>query len=317
MYYIGIDLGGTNIAAGIVDENLKIVKKDKTPTLASRAPEEIVADMGMLCNRLVKNAGLTINDIAYVGIASPGAINPETGYIVTSNNIPFVNYPMTETLRKYFPCEKIYIENDANAAALGEALAGAAKGANISVMITLGTGVGGGIIIDGKVYSGFNHYGAELGHIVIDYKGRPCTCGRCGCWEAYSSATALKRITREKLLVSPDTMMWDMIGNDINNVNDMVAFAAMKKGDKPAQEVVDEYISYLACGVTNIVNIFQPDIITIGGGICNEGDWLLVPLREKVNGEQYTRSNEKKTEIKVASLGNDAGIIGAAVLGLQ
>ena len=314
MYYIGIDLGGTNIAAGIVDENHRIVVKGSVPTLPDREPELIIKDMGGLCLSLLKKAGLTIRDVARAGIVSPGSVDPENGYIIYSNNIPFRNFPITEVLKKYLPVGNIYLENDANAAALGEAVAGAARGTEISVMITLGTGVGGGVIIGGKIYSGFNHAGAELGHTVIEYNGRPCTCGRRGCFEAYSSATALRKMTAEKLSVTKDTLMWELCGGDARNVDAKIAFAAMKKGDRAGKEVVDAYISYLACGITNMINIFQPDVLSIGGGICNEKEYLLGPLTEIVEREQYTRHNKIKTKIRIAELGNDAGIIGASAL---
>jgi len=317
MYRIGIDLGGTNIAVGIVDENFKIVKKKSTPTIATRPITEIVYDMGRLCNELVSELGIGYDEIEYVGIAAPGSINPVTGVVEYSNNIPMAYFPMTKVLGEYIPVEKIYIDNDANAAALGEAIAGAAKGANHAIMITLGTGVGGGIIIDGKIYSGFNFAGAELGHIVIEVGGRQCTCGRKGCWETYSSATGLIQMTKEKLETTKDTLMWELIDGDINKVSGKTAFAAMKKGDLAATEVVNEYLYYLGSGITNIVNIFQPEIVCIGGGVCNEGDYLLLPIKKIVAEEQYARNTAKKTEIKIASLGNDAGIIGAAALGVQ
>ena len=315
MYCIGIDLGGTNIAAGIVDENYKIIRKGKADTLPSRPPREIVADMGSLCLKLLDEEGLDVSRISHVGIAAPGSVDPATGIIEYANNLPFLKFPVTDTLRGFLPVENIYLENDANAAALGEAVAGAAKGASISVMITLGTGVGGGIIINGKVFSGFNYAGAEIGHMVIEYGGRKCTCGRKGCFEAYSSATALASITREKLDETHDTLMWEMVQENIGKVSARTAFAAMKQGDKAGKEVVDKYISYLACGITNIINIFQPDVLSIGGGVCNEGDWLLKPLVEIVDRDQYTRLMPVKTKVTVAQLGNDAGIIGAAALG--
>ncbi len=315
MYYLGIDLGGTNIAAGIVDKNFKIVNKGSTPTLVNRDPELIIKDMGILCMSLLNESGISINDIAYAGIASPGSVNPEKGIIEYANNLPFLKFPIADTLRKYFPVKKVYLENDANAAALGEAVGGAAKGKNISLMVTLGTGVGGGIIIGGKVFSGFNYCGAELGHMVIEYNGRQCSCGRRGCFEAYSSATALVNMTKEKLSEAKDTVMWDMCGNDINQANARIAFAAMKQGDMAGKEVVDTYISYLACGITNLINIFQPEVLLIGGGVCNEKDYLLKPLIAIVEADQYTRNQPVKTQIKIAELGNDAGIVGAAALG--
>lgn len=315
MYYIGIDLGGTNIAVGIVDESFKIVKKGSTPTLVNRDPELIIADMGKLCLELLAETGIGLEEVVCAGIAAPGSVNPRTGIIEYANNLPFLRFPIADTLRKYLPVREVYLENDANAAALGEAVGGAAKGKRLSVMITLGTGVGGGVIIDGKVYSGFNYAGAELGHTVIEYNGRQCSCGRKGCFEAYASATALVNMTKEKLAACKDTLMWEMCGNDINKADARIAFAAMKKGDRAGKEVVDMYISYLACGITNMINIFQPEVLLIGGGVCNEKDYLLKPLTEIVNADQYTRNQAVKTEIKIAALGNDAGIVGAAALG--
>lgn len=318
-YYLGIDLGGTNIAAGIVDENLNIVKKGSVPTLASRPADEIISDMAKLCRDLVSDAGLTLDDIEYAGIAAPGTANSETGIIEYANNLPFRNFPIASKLSEMSGISRVLIENDANAAALAEAVAGAAKGARFSVMITLGTGVGGGIVIDGKVYSGFNHAGAELGHMVISHKGRHCSCGRDGCWEAYSSATGLINMTKEKLeeceKIGRATLMSDMVKD--SKVSGKTAFAAMKNGDAAGAEVVDEYISYLACGLANIINIFQPNVLSIGGGICNEGDNLLVPLNKAIWSQVYNSDNEeKRTKIRIAQLGNDAGIIGAAALGL-
>ena len=315
MYYIGIDLGGTNIAVGIVDESFKIVKKGSTPTLVNRDPELIIADMGKLCLELLAETGIGLEEVVCAGIAAPGSVNPRTGIIEYANNLPFLRFPIADTLRKYLPVREVYLENDANAAALGEAVGGAAKGKRLSVMITLGTGVGGGVIIDGKIYSGFNYAGAELGHTVREYNGRQCSCGRKGCFEAYASATALVNMTKEKLAACKDTLMWEMCGNDINKADARIAFAAMKKGDRAGKEVVDMYISYLACGITNMINIFQPEVLLIGGGVCNEKDYLLKPLTEIVNADQYTRNQAVKTEIKIAALGNDAGIVGAATLG--
>ena len=319
MYYIGIDLGGTNIAAGIVDENYKIVAKGSVPTGAERDGKLVIKDMADLCAKLVSDAGLKFDDIEYAGIASPGTVNPETGYIEYANNLNFKDFPIAEILMSYIPVKKVYVENDANAAAKGEAVAGAAKGVSDAVMITLGTGVGGGIIIDGKVYTGFNHAGGELGHTVIEYNGRPCSCGRHGCWEAYSSATGLINMTREKLdeckASGRKTLMTDFVEKE-GKVSGKTAFAAMKQGDEAGAEVVDMYISYLACGITNMINTFMPEILVIGGGICNEGDNLLVPLNNKIDGETYGVNATRKTQIKTAVLGNDAGIIGAAVLGL-
>lgn len=321
MYYIGVDLGGTNIAVGIVDKDLSIIEKGSVPTNPNRDPELIIKDMAALAARLLEKKGIPLSEVAYAGIASPGTANGETGIIEIANNLPFKMFPIVDIFKKYLPLDKVYVENDANAAALAEAMAGVAKGTKNSVMITLGTGVGGGIIIDGKVYAGFNAAGAELGHIVIEHNGRQCSCGRRGCWEAYSSATALTNMTKEKItecrLKGIPTMMIDEEGRD-GKVTARTAFNAMKAGDEVAKQVVDEYIAYLATGLANIINIFQPEVISIGGGVCGEGDYLLKPLSKIVDREQYTRfaAPDRRTQVKIAKLGNDAGILGAASIGL-
>ena len=319
MFTVGIDLGGTNIAAGICDENLNIVIKGSVPTNAARDPELIVKDMAALVDSLAKEANISLSDIAYVGIAAPGSINPDSGMVEYSNNIRMSDFPICDIFKKYSPIKEIYIANDANAAALGEALAGAAKGAGVSVMITLGTGVGGGVIMNGKIFAGgLNHSGTELGHTVLVSGGRQCTCGRRGCWEAYSSATALSKMTKEKMtelqLKGGPSLMLGKEKAD-GSVSARVAFAAMKEGDPHAKEVCDEYIRYLAEGITNMINIFQPHVLCIGGGVCNEKEYLTVPLIKIVERDQYTRANKIKTKIVTATLGNDAGIIGAASLG--
>ncbi len=314
MYYIGVDLGGTNVAIGIMDESYQLVCKGSTPTPAND-PEGIVQAMADLCSKLVKEAGISFDDVAYAGIASPGIVDREAGEVVYANNINFKHFPLSKLLMDKIPLKAVYLENDANAAALGEAKAGAARGTKNSVMITLGTGVGGGIIIDGKVYMGSNCAAGELGHIVIEKNGYPCTCGRKGCWEAYSSATGLIRMTKEKLAACPDSRMHERVQKD-GKVSGRTAFDMSREGDKAAQEVVDTYISYLACGIGNLINIFQPEILVIGGGISGEKENLLAPLRPLMLTESYGGGVVKATELKIAELGNDAGIIGAACLGM-
>ena len=314
MYYIGVDLGGTNIAIGIVNEKGELLIKDSVPTNANREADDIIRDMAALCLRLIDAKGLSVGDIEYAGIATPGTADHDNGVVVYANNLPFLNYPLAAKLSEFTGIKKVLIENDANAAAKGEAACGAAKGFNSSVMITLGTGLGGGIIIDGKVYSGFNYAGGELGHTVIEVNGLPCSCGRKGCWEAYSSATGLINMTKVKLEETKDTVMHERVAKD-GKVSGRTAFDCMRLGDKAAKEVVDKYIYYLAMGVTNIINIFQPEVLVIGGGICNEKNYLTDPLVKIVETEQYTRNSKNKTHIRIAELGNDAGIIGAAMLG--
>jgi len=312
-YYVGIDLGGTNIVAGVVDENYNIIATAKTKTNCPRPEKTIADDMAKMALEAVKNAKLTIDDIEWIGIGTPGIANSKTGIIEYSNNLGFNNTPMVKYIQETIS-KPVFIENDANAAAYGEYVAGAAKGAKNAVCITLGTGVGGGIIIDGKIYSGSNFAGAEIGHTVVEVDGAQCSCGRKGCFEAYSSATGLIRMTKEAIAENPDCIMAKM-AEEKGKVTARTSFDAMRAGDSVAKAVVDKYIKYLAAGITNTINIFQPDILCIGGGVCNEGDPLLLPVRELVKKEIYTRNSPKNAEIVIAKLGNDAGIIGAAFLG--
>ena len=319
MYTIGIDLGGTNIAVGLCNDELKIIDKGSVPTLGTRPGEEIVADMAKLTEEIILRNGLKADDVEYVGIATPGTANAKTGVVEYANNLPFKNFPIADLFKKYLPVKRVIIDNDANAAALGEALSGSAKDADSSIMITLGTGVGGGIIIDGKIYAGgLNCSGAELGHTVIAARGRQCSCGRRGCFEAYSSATALTDMTKEKMreleLKNVDSALFSVAEKE-GKVSARTAFDAADLGDPYAKELVKDYIEYLAIGITNMVNIFQPEVVCIGGGVSAQGDSLLLPLREIVATEQYTRDNPVKAKIVIATLGNDAGIVGAAGLG--
>lgn len=319
MYRIGIDLGGTNIAAGLVNEKFEIIAKESTPTLVGRPNLEIVKDIARLSKNLCKTAGITLADVASLGIASPGIVDDETGCVIYANNLNFLHFPILPELKKLLAISEFHIENDANAAAWGEAIAGAAKGSKSSVMITLGTGVGGGIVNNGQIYKGFNNAGGELGHIVIRVDGRPCTCGRHGCWEVYSSATGLINMTKDKIAecaqTGRETAMTKIV-SEKGKVNGRTAFDARRMGDAAATEVVDEYIKYLASGIASMINIFQPEVLSIGGGISNEGQYLLDLLVPRVREQQYGADLVPLTDIRIAKLRNDAGIIGAAVLGM-
>jgi len=315
MYYIGIDLGGTNIACGIVDVNGKLLLKKSCKTGADRPVEDIMTDMAKLVEEVIAESGFPKEKIAFLGVAAPGIANSDSGVIEYSCNLPsFLKFNIVEDLKKRTGIARIGLENDANCAAKGEAEAGAAKGCKSSVFITLGTGVGGGVILDGKVFHGFNFAGAELGHVVIESDGVPCSCGRKGCWESYSSATALCRMTEEEMNQNPESLMWQVVREGKGYVNGRTAFDAMRMGDESAKKVLEKFTRYLAIGITNMVNIFQPEILSVGGGISAEGETLLAPVREILEREQYSRNCEKKTVLKKAELGNDAGIIGAALL---
>ena len=318
MYSVGIDLGGTNIAIGLCDKDLKIIDKLSIPTFSERGPASIVKDMASLTEKIISKNNLAISDIDFVGIAAPGSVDSVTGIIGASNNIKMYDFPMVEEFKKHIRIENVYIANDANAAALGEALCGAGRGTKSSVMVTLGTGVGGGVVLDGKLFAGgLNSFGAELGHIVISAGGEPCTCGRRGCFEAYSSATALIRMTKKKISELKEKNIFSPLVDAEKldgKISGKTAFKFSKEGDIYAKEVVDDYVRYLSCGITNLINIFQPEVLAIGGGISNEPS-LLLPVTEIVNREQYTKDEKIKTRVVIATLKNDAGIIGAAALG--
>ena len=311
--YIGIDLGGTNIAVGLVDEKGKILHKESVPTGASRHYSEIIRDMAQLAIKVVKDAGVDMADIKSVGIGSPGSCDDENGILIYANNINFYNVPMRAEMQKYID-KPIHINNDANVAALAEYYH---LGGNMScfVAVTLGTGVGGGVIIDGKIFSGFNGAGAELGHMIIQDGGQYCTCGRYGCWEAYASATALIRQTRQELAVCQDSLMYKEVEGNLDKVSGKTAFSCARKGDASAKKVVDQYIHYVAVGIADLINIFQPQVLVIGGGVCKEGDYLLDPIKEYVKHNSYNKEGIPAPQLRIAELGNDAGIIGAAFLG--
>ena len=317
-YTVGIDLGGTNIVAGVVDKDYNIIARAECKTAIPRPESEVCDSMAAIVKEAVKKAKLKMDDISHIGIGVPGAVNPETKIVETSPNLLFHNWEVSKMMEERLN-KPVRIENDANAAAWGEFLAGSAKGCKNAVAITLGTGVGGGIIIDGKLYSGSNFAGAELGHMVIVKDGKECGCGRKGCWESYASATALINMTKEAIKneKAEFSYMLKAVEGDLNNVTGKTPFDAMLAGDATGKAVVEEYIGYLATGIVNVINIFQPDILCIGGGVCNEGDPLLLPLKELVAKEIYTKNSAKNTEIVIAKLGNDAGIIGAAFLGLS
>lgn len=318
MYYLGIDLGGTNIAAGVVDEQYQIVARAKCPTQTPCSQAEMTDQLAQAAMEALGNAGLAVEDVPWIGVGSPGSIDNQKGIVGFAGNLGLHNYPLTDQLGARLHA-KVLLENDANAAAFGEYKAGALQGAESGIAITLGTGIGGGIILGGKIYTGCNGAAGELGHIVIQMDGRPCTCGRRGCWEAYASATGLINTTKEMLqqLDDKQSPLWKLCDGDLTNVNGRTAFDAMRAGDPAGQQVVDTYIRQLASGLADVVNIFQPNLICIGGGICHEGDTLLNPLRKLVREEAFEVPGGILPELRIAQLGNDAGIIGAALLGLS
>ena len=314
-YYVGIDLGGTFIKAGVVDENYNIIAKASIPSEVNGDHEALADRMVECAGKAMAELGLTVDDIESIGVGTPGAVDTKTGLVVYANNLLMRNVPLGEYLEARIH-KSVYVANDANVAAYGEALAGAAAGIDNVVVITLGTGVGGGIIIDGRIYTGFNQFGGELGHAVVEYGGWPCTCGRKGCLESYASATGLVKMTKIAMEEHPDSRLWE-VAPSLDDVNGKTAFDAMRLGDEAGTEVVNKYIAYLGCGLANYVNIFQPEVLLIGGGICKEGETLLAPLRKVIEEEAYSIDGQPTCELRRCALGNDAGTIGAAMLWKQ
>lgn len=309
-YAIGIDLGGTNIAAGIVTEDYKLLEKGSVPTKAQRPWQEVAADMARLAMELVEKAGLSRADCAGIGVGSPGICNGDTGEVVYSNNLYWDDVPLCPTLTRLtgLPCR---LSNDANCAALGEVVAGAAKGCKTAVLLTLGTGVGGGVVIDGKIYEGQASAGAELGHCTLISGGVECTCGRRGCIESYASATALIRQASEAAAAHPESLL------NKERITAKSVYDAMRAGDDAAKAVVAQYEEYLGEAIVDMVNIFRPEMLLLGGGISGEGKALTDPMNEYVKAHCFGGDKSFVTRVDTATLGNKAGIIGAAALCLS
>lgn len=306
-YAVGIDLGGTFIKGGAADDLGNLVISSKIATEAEKGDKAVAKHIAELCGSLTGALSLSVSDICGVGMGVPGMIDSKNGEVVYANNLKWSHFKISENVKKYFETD-MSISNDANVAALGEAMFGEGKGCKNTVMLTLGTGVGGGLVLDGKLYEGNASAGAELGHTLIVKDGLSCTCGRRGCLEAYASATALIRDTKRALQKHPDSKM-----SEAGEIDGTTAFR-YKDTDPYAKEVVDAYIGYLASGITDIANLLRPEKVIIGGGISGEGEGLTAPLQEMVDKEIYGGATGPKVEIKTAKLGNKAGILGAAAL---
>lgn len=314
MHFLGVDVGGTGIKTGVVSEDGTIIAKKRIPTKGLTGYREIVEAMAKLSLETIASANLSVFDIKSVGIGIPGACDDKNGVAYYCNNLYMKNAPICSEFRKHIDLPT-HIGNDANCAALGEFYAIGDETVSDFVAVTLGTGIGGGIIINKKLYTGFNGIAGEIGHINLILGGEPCSCGREGCWEAYASATALIRDTERAAKENPSSLVAQMIAQNGGKANGIIPFEAAKMGDETGKTIIDNYIKYLGEGIINIINIFQPQIIAIGGGICNQGDALLIPLKEHVAPRTYGAGLVPSTEIIIATLGNDAGIIGAAFLG--
>lgn len=310
-YYIGIDVGGTFIKAGIVDKNGNIIADGKIASECDKGGDKLADNAATLVFELLEKSGINKEQIVGAGMGFPGFIDSKNGIVVYSNNVRLSDFPIVETMQAKLGL-KVKVANDANVAALGEKMFGAGKDYNDMVMITLGTGVGAGIIIDGKLFEGNRSAGAEIGHMLLVHGGEQCTCGRKGCFEAYSSATALIRDTKRAMQNHKDSLMWEI--GSVDNVTGKTPFDYAKK-DKYAADVVNNYIEMLGSALTDIANIFRPEAIIIGGGVCAQGDNLVIPLKKKIQSELFGADfGSPEVVLRVAELGNKAGLLGAAAL---
>ena len=313
MYYVGIDLGGTSIKAGLVDENGKIIAKATCPTLVERGAKPVVTDMAKLSMEVVEKGGVTMDDVKAIGIGLPGVQDPRTGIIPFCTNLHWHQVPVIEWMQEIVN-KPIFVDNDATVAGLAESVAGVSANYRNSVFLTLGTGVGGGIVLNGKVVSGSHGVGSELGHMITVMDGEMCTCGNRGCWERYASATAMIRMGREAAEKNPNCLIATSVNGNLDEITAKVVTDAAKAGDPVAEEVFDRYVYHLCVGIVGIINFIDPEVIVLGGGVSHAGQFLLDKVRAKLPSMVFYKTMPY-AEIELAVLGNDAGIIGAAMLG--
>lgn len=313
MNYIGIDIGGTSIKGGFVSKEGKILYRFGFPIDKNATQDEIINHLGDMINEQIVKCGYKKADFAGIGIGSPGSINSDTGYCDFSNNLNWHHLPIVKIIENKTGI-RTRISNDANVAMAGEAKFGAGKNYHNLVLLTLGTGVGGGLYINDHLFVGNEGKGAEMGHMIIEINGEQCSCGLKGCLEAYASVTALIRQTKAAMEKDKNSLMWDYVSYDINRVDGKTAFECSKQGDKTALEVVDQYEDYLTIGCINYCNIFRPDAIILGGGLSNQREYLTNAILEKLKKFNYGFLCTSPVKVFVSSLGNDAGILGAAAL---
>ena len=312
MKRIGVDLGGTNIAVGVVSENGSILAEASVKTLPRRPYQEVVRDMGNCVLRAMDKAGVTLEEIASVGVGVPGIADHDTGRVIFCPNIFWKDVPLRDELQQYIN-KPVYIDNDATVAGFAESVAGVSKGCDSSVFLTLGTGLGGGIVLNGRPYSGAHGVGSEIGHMIIVVDGEPCNCGSRGCAERYCSATAIIRMAKEAVQDAPDSLILKRAAGDINRINAKLVIDAAKEGDPTAAKVFADYVKYLSITIANLIQYMDPEMIVLGGGVSHAGNFLLDAVREQVPSYLIYKTLPH-SRIELAALGNEAGIIGAAFL---
>jgi glucokinase len=308
---IGIDVGGTGIQVGLVNKDLQIISEASIPTRTDIPFEDQVREIASCVLSVIPSAGLSPDEIESVGVGIPG-IASASGEIIKCTNMGWHHVPFAEVFRRIYN-KPVFVDNDANVAALAESVAGVSAGTSSSVFITIGTGIGSGIIIDGRIWKGAHGIGGELGHVIFDLDGVPCSCGNHGCLERYCSATAIIRMGREAAKQHPDTLMMKLAENNPSNITAKIVFDAARQEDPVGVEVYHRFIGYLAQAVASVVNLIDPEVIVLGGGVSKAGTFLLRPLIREF--PRYVLFDDQPLpEIKLAVLGSEAGIIGAAML---
>jgi len=312
-YYIGIELGVKNIVAGIMDKNGKLIRRDTVPTNKDRAFEDIINDMCSLIVKITNDENVELKNVKYIGVGCPGITDNQHGIVLKNYTLNFNNAQVRSEIQKHIKLP-VYVENDANCIAIAEYLLGASYGTSSSLTIKVGVGIGGGIIINSSIYNGFNFGGTEFGHMVIDYKGRECTCGRKGCWEQYASASAIINQTKQLVIDNPESILSDLVKNNTSQITELTVFEAAKAGDEQAKKLCEEFLDYFAEGLANIVNILMPEVVVIAGPISKLGNNLVNPLVDILREKIYCREVHLP-EFKMAEMGTAGIIVGASMLG--
>ena len=314
MLSIGVDIGGSKIAAGIVGDDYKIVSKKSSPFPHTGNPMDSISTISSLIGGLLTENNLKAEQIAAIGLAVPGSIDYDTGVVIDAHNLDYHGFPLSKLVGDEFPDVSVYVENDANAAALAEYYGGAFRGCSSGLLITIGTGIGGGLVMDGKIFIGGKKNGFEFGHAVLVFGGEPCTCGQKGCIEAYCSAAALVREGRRAASAHQDSAMFVRAQGDLTKINAKLVMDCAREGDAIASEVYNRFTDYLGATACTAIALFDPEIIAFGGGVSNDGEFLLSPIREYAKKYAFFKNHAK---IVTAEMKNDAGIVGAAMLHLQ
>ncbi len=314
MYSIGIDIGGSKIAAGVIGEDLNLIRKKSLPFPHTGNPLDSIETIRTLIRGLISECNLKEEDAACIGLAVPGSIDYDRGVVINAYNLDYHDFPLCQYIGESFPGIKVYVENDANAAALAEYYCGAFRGCSSGLLITIGTGIGGGLMLDGKLFVGGKKNGFEFGHAVLLFGGEPCTCGQRGCIESYCSAAALVREGRKAASEHHESAMYVNAQGDLTKINAKLVMDSAREGDQVASEVYQRFTDYLGATACTAIALFDPEIIAFGGGVSNDGEFLLAPIREYARKYAFFKNHAK---IVTAEMKNDAGIVGAAMLYLQ